>query len=88
LTFGESFLCHLQKQKIRKFNHVLMVSNPVVLEDVTEIPKLGNNVLGGSTHKQRLYILLAPISSPTIGDLAPSQYLHFTDWYTYAQYEL
>jgi hypothetical protein len=35
-----------------------MESNPVVLEDVTEIPELGNNVMGGSTHKQRLYILL------------------------------
>jgi hypothetical protein len=29
-----------------------------VFKDVTEIPKLGNDVVGGSTHKQRLYILL------------------------------
>jgi hypothetical protein len=36
-----------------------MLSDPVVLEDVIEIPELGNNVVGGGTHKQRLYILLS-----------------------------
>jgi hypothetical protein len=36
-----------------------MESYSAVLQDVTEIPKLGNNVVGGSTHKQELYIASA-----------------------------
>ena len=41
------FLGHLQKQQVRQLRDVLVIGHPVVLQDVAEVPQLGNDVSGG-----------------------------------------
>ena len=41
------FLGHLQKQQVRQLGDVLVIGDPVVLQDVAEVPQLGNDVSGG-----------------------------------------
>ena len=41
-----AFLGHLEKQDVGEFGDVLMIGNPVVLEDVAEVPELGDDVVG------------------------------------------
>jgi hypothetical protein len=46
LIFAAGFPCHREEEQIGQLGDVLMVSDPVVLEDVAEVPQLGDDVLG------------------------------------------
>jgi hypothetical protein len=43
-----------------------MIRDPAILKDIAEVPELGNNVLGGFTHKPRLYPLRSKSSSEIV----------------------
>ncbi len=46
LIFGAGFLGHLEEEQIGQFGDVLMISDAVILEDVAEVPELGDDVGG------------------------------------------
>jgi hypothetical protein len=46
LVLGARLLGHLEEQQVGQLGDVLVVSDPIVLEDVAEVPKLGDDVVG------------------------------------------
>jgi hypothetical protein len=47
LVLGAGFLRHLEEEDVGQLRDVLMVGDPVVLEDVAEVPELLDDVVGG-----------------------------------------
>ena len=50
LVFGAGFLGHLEEQQVGQLGDVLVVGDPVVLEDVAEVPEPGDDVVSDGTH--------------------------------------
>jgi hypothetical protein len=46
LVFGPGFLGHLEEQQIGQLGDVLVIGDPVVLEDVAEVPELRDDAVG------------------------------------------
>jgi hypothetical protein len=46
LVLGAGLFHHLEKEQERELGHVLVVGDPVVAENVAEVPELLNDVLG------------------------------------------
>jgi hypothetical protein len=54
-TLGKSDTCslpirHLEEQEIGQLGDVLVIGDPLVLEDVAEVPQFGDDVVGDSAH--------------------------------------
>src|SRR5712691_10072704 len=47
LPLGSRFLSHLEEQQKRQLGDVLVIGDTVVAQHVAEVPKPGNDVLGG-----------------------------------------
>lgn len=47
LGFSAGFLCHLEKEDVGQFGHVLVIGDAVVAEHVAEVPELLNDFVGG-----------------------------------------
>ena len=47
VIFGAGFLGHLEKEHVRQLGDVLVVGDPVVFQDVAEVPELADDVVGG-----------------------------------------
>ena len=50
LVLGAGLRGHLEEQQVGQLGDVLVVGDPVVLEDVTEVPELGDDVVGDVAH--------------------------------------
>ena len=50
LLLGAGLLGHLEEQEIGQLGDVLVIGDPVVLEDVTEVPEFGDDVVGDGAH--------------------------------------
>ena len=51
LLLGAGLLRHLQEEEVGEFGDVLVIGHAVVLEDVAEVPELGDDVVG---HAERM----------------------------------
>ena len=50
LVFGAGLLGHLEKEQISQLGDVLVIGDSVVLQDVAEVPELGDDVGGDGAH--------------------------------------
>ena len=53
LVLGAGLLRHLEEQQVGQLGDVLVVGDAVVLEDVAEVPELGDDVVGDGAHGVR-----------------------------------
>ena len=50
LVLGARLLGHLEEQQVGQLGDVLVVGDPVIFQDVTEVPELGDDVVGDVAH--------------------------------------
>ena len=50
LVFGAGLLGHLEEQQVGQLGDVLVIGDSVILQDVAEVPELGDDVVGDGAH--------------------------------------
>ena len=63
LLLGAGLLGHFEEQQIGQLGNVLVVGDSVILEDVTEVPEFGDDVVGDGAHVVNPWPVEFPITT-------------------------